>query len=282
MRFLRRSLVGIFLFSLTVGLLAWAGSTFYSAVQIRLEQENRDRPARERVLAANVVTVELRTIVPILTSFGEVRSRRTLDLRATAGGKIVELAEGFEEGGSVTAGQLLVRIDPSDALAALVLSQADLQEAEAELRDADRGLGLAQDELMSAEDQVRLRERALARQENLLNRGVVTEAAVENAELAVSSVKQAVLSRRQALGNAQARVDQAKIALTRRQINLSEADRSLAETEIFAGFSGTLAEVSVVQGGLVTNNERLAQIVDAQALEVTFRVSTQQYARLLD
>jgi len=282
MRFLRRSLVGIFLISLTVGLLAWAGNTFYGAVQIRLEQENRSRPARERVLAANVLTVEPRTIVPILTSFGEVRSRRTLDLRATAGGKIVELAEGFEEGGLVTAGQLLVRIDPSDALAALVLSQADLQEAEAELRDADRGLGLAQDELMSAEDQVRLRERALARQENLLNRGVVTEAAVENAELAVSSAKQAVLSRRQAFGNAQARVDQAKIALTRRQINLSEADRSLAETEIFAGFSGTLAEVSVVQGGLVTNNERLAQIVDTQALEVTFRVSTQQYARLLD
>ena len=186
MRFLRRSVVGIFLLSLTVGLLAWAGNTFYGAVQIRMEQENRNRPARERVFAANVVTVEPRTIVPILTSFGEVRSRRTLDLRATAGGKIVELAEGFEEGGSVNAGQLLVRIDPSDALAALVLSQADLQEAEAELRDADRGSGLAQDELTSAKDQVRLRERAFARQENLLNRGVVTEAAVENAELAVS------------------------------------------------------------------------------------------------
>lgn len=58
MRFLRRSLVGIFLLSLTVGLLAWAGNTFYGAVQIRMEQENRDRPARERVFAANVVTVE--------------------------------------------------------------------------------------------------------------------------------------------------------------------------------------------------------------------------------
>ena len=282
MRFLRRSLIGIFLLSLTVALLAWAGNTFYGAVQIRLEQENHDRPARERVFAANVVIAEPRTIVPLLTSFGEVRSRRTLELRATAAGMIVELAEEFEEGGVVTEGQLLARIDPSDAQSALVLSQADVQAAEAEMRDADRGLGLAQDELVSAEDQVRLRERALTRQENLLNRGVVTEAAVENAELAVSAAKQAVLSRRQALGNAEARVDQAKTALTRRAINLNEANRALAETEIFAGFSGTLAEVSVVQGGLVTTNERLARIVDAQALEVTFRVSTQQYARLLD
>ncbi len=32
MRFLRRSLVGLFLLSLTVGILAWAGNTFYEAL----------------------------------------------------------------------------------------------------------------------------------------------------------------------------------------------------------------------------------------------------------
>ena len=282
MRFLRRSLVGLFLLSLTAGLLAWAGNTFYGALQVRQEQADRSRPARERVFAANVVTVEPQTVIPVLTSFGEVRSRRTLDLRATSGGMIVELADGFEEGGIVTAGQLLARIDPADTEAALVLARTDMIEAEAELRDAVRGLELAGDELLAAQDQVRLREQALTRQADLKTRGVGTGAAVETAELAVSSARQAVLSRRQSSANAQARIDQANTALLRRQINLNEAKRALAETEIIAGFSGTLAEVSVVQGGLVTNNERLAQIVDAAALEVTFRVSTPQYLRLLD
>ncbi len=282
MRFLRRSLVGLFLLSLTVGLLAWAGNTFVGAVQKRAEQESRVRPARERVFAVNVMQAQPQTLLPVLTSFGEVRSRRTLDLRATAGGMVVELADGFEEGGSVSQGQLLARIDPSDAQTGLALSRTDLQEAESGLRDALRGLELANDELTSAQDQVRLREQALARQRDLASRGVGTEAAVETAQLSVSSAKQAVLSRRQSLANAQARVDQAKTTLSRRQINLDEARRALQETEIFAGFSGTLADVNVVQGGLVTNNERLASIVDAQALEVAFRVSTSQYARLLD
>lgn len=282
MRFLRRSLVGIFLLSLTVALLAWAGNTFFTAVQERNAQEARVRPARERVFAVSVVVAQPGEIVPLLTSFGEVRSRRTLDLRATASGAIVELAPGFEEGGSVQAGQLLARIDPSDAQAALVLSQADLREAEAELRDAERALALAGDERTSASDQQRLREQALNRQRDLLARGAGTATAVENAELAVSAAAQAVLSRRQAQANAQARLDQSKTAVTRREINLSEAERALSRTEIYAGFTGTLAEVSVVQGGLVTNNERLAQIVDARALEVAFRISTPQYSRLLD
>ena len=33
---------------------------------------------------------------------------------------------------------------------------------------------------------------------------------------------------------------------------------------------------------MVANNERLAQLIDTEALEVSFRVSTSQYARLLD
>ena len=79
MRFLRRSLVGIFLISLTVGLFAWAGNIFYGALQVRWNEEAGGPPARERVFAANVMTVEAQTIAPTLTSFGEIRSRRTLD-----------------------------------------------------------------------------------------------------------------------------------------------------------------------------------------------------------
>jgi hypothetical protein len=40
--------------------------------------------------------------------------------------------------------------------------------------------------------------------------------------------------------------------------------------------------VNVVAGGMLANNERIGQLVDPLALEVTFRVSTSQHLRLLD
>ena len=281
MRFLRRSLTGIFLLGVTLALLAWAGEMVRSAVVARINEEPRSFPQRERVIAVNVLTLQPQTITPEMVVFGELRSRRTLDLRSATGGTVREVSDDLVEGGRVSEGQLLLRIDPTEAEAGRDRATADLQDAQAELRDAERALVLAEDELTSARGQVALREQALARARDLETRGVGTTAAVETAELALSSAASTVLTRRQALASAQARIDQATTRLARAEIGLSEAERDLAETRIVAAFDGTLADVTIGLGGRVTANERLAQLVDPSALEVSFRVSTAQYARLL-
>ncbi|WP_299787325.1 HlyD family efflux transporter periplasmic adaptor subunit [uncultured Marivita sp.] len=282
MRFLRRSLTGLFLLSLTLGLLVYAGVQVRDAVQDRMAQEPRSFPQRERVFAVNVVTANFETITPVLTAFGQIDSARTLELRAAVGGRVIEIAPEFVEGGAVTEGQVLVRIDPTDAESVLQRVQSEILDAEAEQREAERALVLAQDELAAAEEQAVLRERAFQRQRDLEERGVGTAAAVEVAELAAAQARQAVLSRRQAVAQAEARIDQATTRLSRSIIAEAEAQRRLDDTLITADFTGTLADVSVVQGRLVSSNEQLARLIDADALEVAFRVSTQQFARLLD
>ena len=282
MRFLRRSLTGLFLLSVTLGLLVYAGSLVRDAVVARMADEPRIPQQRERVFAVNVVTAEPGTVAPVITAFGEIQSGRTLEIRAATGGALVELAPGFQEGGRVAAGQLLARVDPADAQSALDRVRADILDAQAEAREAARAVALAQDELAAAQEQAGLRDRAFQRQRDLLDRGAGTAASVETAELAASTARAAVLSRRQALAQAEARVDQAATRLARQDIALAEAQRRLDDTEIRAGFAGTLSDVAVVEGRLVSANERLAQLVDPDALEVAFRVSTQQYARLLD
>ena len=282
MRFLRQSLTGLLLLSLTVGILAYAGIVLYGSVQARLADEAAPAERRERMFAVRVVMAEEAKIAPVLTAFGEVQSRRVLELRSKAAGRLITLDPVFEEGGRVTAGQLLAQIDPADAAAAEARAQSDVLDAEAEERDAARGVGLARDELDAARAQADLRQRALARQVDLEARGVGTAAAVEVAELAAAQADQAVLTRRIAEAAAEAREDQAVTRLARARIALDEAQRRLAETEITAGFTGALSDVAVVEGRLVIANERLATLIDPERLEVAFRVSTPQFARLLD
>ncbi len=282
MRFLTRSLMGLFLMSLTFGLLAYAGSGIYSAVQERISAEPRSRPARERVTSVNVIAYEPSQIAPEFSTFGEVVSRRSLDLRAPSAGTILKVSDNLVEGGSVTAGEVLLEIDPTDAQSPLDIAGADLSEAEAELRDATRALALAEDSLKGAQDQADLRMRALTRQQDLAARGVGTAAAVEAAELSASSAAQSVLSQRQALASAQSRIERAETALSRRQIALAEAERDVTDTKLIAEFDGVLADVAVIAGGTLSANEKIAQLIDPSALEVAFRISTAQYARLLD
>ncbi|XDA99293.1 HlyD family efflux transporter periplasmic adaptor subunit [Sulfitobacter sp. LCG007] len=282
MRFLRQSMIGLFLAAMTLGLLAYAALMVAQAVQSRLSEEPVAPPARERVFTVNVVRAEAATVVPVLEAFGEVQSRRTLELRAAVAGRVVSLSENFEDGGQVAAGEVLMRIDPSGMQSALDRLTADLADAEAEGREAARALSLARDELAAAEAQSNLRQNAYRRQVDLSDRGVGTTAAVEEAELAASSARAAVLSMRQEVDAAEARIDQSRTLLDRARIDLAEARRDLADATLEAPFEGILSETAVISGRLVSVNEKVADLIDPDDLEVSFRISTAQYARLLD
>ncbi len=282
MRFLRQSMFGLFLAAVTLGLLVFACFLIVSAVQERRSDVAKAPPAKERVFAVNLRRATAQDVAPVLETFGEVQSRRLLELRASGGGQIIEIADVFEDGGVVHAGQVLVRLDPADMQSAVDRAASDIADAEAEGRDAARALDLARDELSAAEEQASLRAQALGRQNDLVARGVGTAIATETAELAASAARQVVLSRRQAAIQAEARIDQAVTRLARAQIAHAEAVRRLEDTTIIAPFDGTLSATNVVVGRLVSGNERLAELIDPNDLEVSFRVSTAQYARLLD
>ncbi|WP_370206838.1 efflux RND transporter periplasmic adaptor subunit [Pararhodobacter marinus] len=282
MRFLTRSLIAVFLGAVALGLLGLAGGMVRDTLAERAAQEDRTRAPRERVFTARVLTLEPGVVAPVLSAFGEVVSRRTLELRAPSAGRILELAEGFEEGAEVSEGQVLVRLDPADAQATLQLVRADLAQAEDELRDAELALELVGLDRAEAEAQVDLRRRAFERQETIQERGIGSASAVEEAELAFAGARAALISRRQAEATALARVATARSALERQRINLSEAERALAETEITASFAGVLSGTVAVAGAQVASNEQLASIIDPDRLEVSFRLSTAQYLRLLD
>ncbi len=282
MRFFRRGLTGLSILALTLGLLAYGGLLVRGAVQERMAKESRVPQVRERVFSVNAQRVTGEQVTPVLTAYGEIKSQRTLEIRPAVGGMITQMSENFVDGGSFAKGDVMLRIDDADARAAFESAEADVLDAEAEVRDAARALKLAKDETENAQEQADLRIRAFERQQDLRKRGVGTDTAVEVAELAASSAKAAVLTRRQALAQAEARVDGSATRLLRAKIALADAERRLGETEITARFDGMLASVKAVEGRLVSSNERLAELVDPRELEVAFRISTQDYSLLLD
>lgn len=281
MRFLMRALTGVFLLSLTVGLLALALGNIQSAMQARQAEQGGARSPEEREFAVNVAPVEVGRAVPVIRAYGTVSSRRRLEIRASASGRVIEMASAFRDGGRVQAGEVLLRIDPADAQAALDIARADLAEARAQAREAETTYQLAREDLAAARQTRDLRAAVLARQRDLEARGAGTGAAAEDAEIALAGAEQAVVSRRQALARADAQRDLAAIAVERREVALREAERALAETVVTAPFAGLLTAAAAVEGGLVSDNERLGSLIDPDALEVAFRVSNAQYARLI-
>lgn len=281
MRFLLRSLGGLFITALTLGLLALGGFQIWQALEARRAGGPAARPVEEQVFTVRLLTLQGTSVDPVMQVFGTVQSRRRLELRAGASGRITFLDPAMHEGGQVEAGQLLIQIDPAEAQAALDTQLAAQAEARAAQDDAIRAVTIAQGDLAAAQAQAELRDAAVQRQRDLAARRLGTSSEREAAELAASSAAQAVLSRQSALSMAESAVATAEITLARADIALSEARRALDLTQIKASFAGRVTAVTAVEGGLVSANEQLAEVIDPTALEVQIPLSLQQYSRLV-
>lgn len=280
MRFLVRGIAGILMLVTTAGMIAYGVLVLMEA---REEGGGRHRRGgEERSFIVNVATLRETTAHPKFIAYGEIRGWRSLELRASAGGQLVEMSPMFRDGAVVNVGDLLFLIDPAEARARLADAEAGLLDAEAEKAEADEAIAVAELESTAAVRQRDLRRQALKRQKQLQKKGYATEASVEEAELAFATADQAVLSRSQAMIVARKRVERAALSITRATIVLEDARRVLDDTRMDAPFDGLLAEVDAVLGRLVSPNEKLGLLVDPSALEAVFRVSNAQFARLID
>jgi len=129
MRFFRQALIGLTLLTLSLGILAYSGSLIKDALIERFAQEARAPKPRERTFAVNVVTAEPESITPQLEAFGEIKSRRTLDLRLAIGGQVTEISKNFVDGGQVKLGEKLVELNDADAQSSYLKAKADIMDA---------------------------------------------------------------------------------------------------------------------------------------------------------
>ena len=166
-------------------------------------------------------------------------------------GKVVEVF--VEEGKNVRAGQVLARLDDSQARAALAL-------AEAQLGASRKGF---------AEDQARLREaeQNLERRERLLKEQVVGKAEVDSAQAEVDAI------------TARIAYSQQQIVVAESQVQMRRTD--LADTVVRAPFSGVAISKDAQPGEMVSpisagggfTRTGICTIVDMSSLEIEVDVN---------
>ena len=282
MRFLIRSFVGVLIFSLTFGLLFFAGFYLSDALKTRAEKSDKRRYQRERVFAVNVEEVQLTSVAPKIFSYGEATSKRSLQIRSLESGRLDFVSDDFVEGGFVTKGQILFRLDQKDFIDALKVAEIDLEDTKAQLNEAKSQLDLAFRDQKVAFTQLKLRLGSLDRQKELATTGLTTSSAVENSQLAYSSSEQQFINKENLVEKAKINIGKLEIQLRRRLIAIDKAKRKLKETQYIAPYSGIISSVNVSPGSVVSKNEKLGLLVDPNAIEVKFNLSAKEFARILN
>ncbi len=196
----------------------------------------------------------------LLNASGYVTPRRRATVAAKITARVNEIYA--EEGMRVEAGQILARLDDSDAKVRLAAAIADRDATAAALGDLQVNLANA--------------ERELKRNEELFQRRLIAEQQIDSARLAVDSFK-------------------ARIALARQQIGAADARIKMAEQDIDncivrAPFAGIVVSKDAQRGEMVSpisagggfTRTGIATLVDMTSLEIEVDVNESYIARVRD
>ena len=174
----------------------------------------------ERGIPVRVEAVESRHIAATITTTGQVRARRQVNISSDVMGRVTDVT--VVDGDQVQEGQVLLTVDPRQFRAAVSRAQAALSQAEAEVAQQHASL-------LSA-------ERNLARLRGIVERNadLVSRQALDEAETAVAV--QEALVRSAFYGAEQA------------EAGLEESEDQLSRTTIRAPISGRVIRLSIEEG----------------------------------
>jgi RND family efflux transporter MFP subunit len=194
----------------------------------------------------------------VLQATGYVTARRKATVSAQITGRLTEVL--IEEGDRVEEGQVLARLDDTDAHAALALAEAQLASARAQVGQFEARLAQAR--------------RDLSRLEDLFARKLVPAQEVETARTLVATTASELAAQRAQVEVAEAQVRAARVALD--------------YTYVRAPFGGVITEKTAQPGEIVSpmsagggfTRTGIGTIVDMRSLEIEVDVNEAYIGRV--
>ncbi|MCD1618793.1 HlyD family secretion protein [Salipiger marinus] len=195
----------------------------------------------------------------------------------------------------VRQGEVLVRIDDGDYRIALQQAQAKLPTLDRTLARIDAQVSAAEAAVTQAEAQraaaqasLRTASTAAERARDLAARRVTSQADLDQATGALDTARANLAAAEAAITGARAEVEvlQAQRAETESsradlQLAVAQAQRDLDMTVLRAPFDGTVANVAIEQGELVSPGARLAAVVPDHGLYVEANFKETQLAEIV-
>lgn len=235
---------------------------------------------------------------------GTLVAHQTVDLKAQVQGTIIYLPK---VGDRVTKGQLVVQIDPTSYQRAVDNARLALQKAQAQLESARATQATA---LASQRQAIASAEAAYASAQAQLETARANLAATQQVYAAGGATQQELTSAQRAVEQAQAQLDSARVALEtahssfalkeasnaqdlrnlqlavdQAALTLKNAEQDLANTKLYAPFSGIVSAVNAQVGGVgvsagVSGSSALLTLIDTSSVDLPVQIDETEISQV--
>ena len=227
--------------------------------------------------------VKKRKIVEKVSASGKVFPEKEVKISSDVSGEIVKLF--IQEGDSVKAGQVLIKIDPDTYLSSVERGRASLNDAKSQKSAAESNVqnSRAQKEQLMAQldNAKRIHDRNTA----LYNDGVISRAEFESSETSLNQLKANIRAAEAAIQAAQKNAEGASYRVNSAAAGLRELQTSLSRTTITAPIDGVISKLNVEEGERVVGTIQMAgteimRLANMNNMEVQVEVSENDILRV--
>ncbi len=261
------------LISLAIGLALVFAGIFVNQRLASLRQPPVQRPETAAVPLVEALPLRATTEPLVIRGFGTIRARVAAALSAEVAGRVVFRHPGFETGGEVEAGQVLVRIDPDSYRLQVERAEALLAQNLAQQASLEDEIAGARASLAVSSAAVLLARREAARFERLAQESATSRSQADKTEAALQAALAAEVRDQNSLRLALGRRPGLKAAEHQARTALAEARLALQRTEIAAPFSGRIDRRDIEAGEYVTPGKVVGALHDPSTFEVRIPVA---------
>jgi len=235
------------------------------------------------------------TVVSSVSGNGVLQPVTTVEVKSNVGGQIVDLA--VDEGDTVKAGQLIARIDPSDAQSTLDQAQADFSSSLAKVNQARQALSLqtiqtaaditsSQQALESARQKLLQADKQAKVQPRLTSEAIrQAQSSLDSAQASLKQTQSALVP--QKIASTKASYDEARASYTKLEKNLARQkallDKGFVSTsdvdDAEAQFQSAKAQLDSAKSKLDTVNEESNQDLQSATAKVAQATAALETAR---
>lgn len=248
-------------------------------------------------ITLDVENAEKRTIKETVSASGKVFPEVEINVSSDVSGELVELY--VEEGDSVTAGQILGKIDPDLYKSAVDRGAAAVDNAKAQVANSKANKSRAEATLQQSiaqkkqvQAQLENARAVFKRNEQLLKDGVIAQADFDNAQSSLRSLEAnleasgaTVLSAQAGVDAAEQTVKSAEFSVKSAEATFKETKTSLNRTSIYSPLSGIVSYLGKEKGETVLGTTQMSgdiifKIANLSNMEVQVSVSENDVLRV--
>lgn len=218
---------------------------------------------RVDVIEAKLIPFRTRVV-----AFGNVEPTVTLNTLAEVSGKISYMHPDLNQGNTITAGTVVVRIDPEDYEVVLKQTAADLAGNQSSLKQLEVEQQTTRRSLQLAKENLEVGEKELERIRTIWDRKLIARSTLDAEEQKVIQLRQQVSDLQGQLNTYASRKESILAQTTRTEEQMRGQKTTLGRTEIILPFTARISEVSIEKDQFVSIGSTLFEAQDINGVEI--------------